>query len=76
LGDHIKTNKRGVACGTYRGQERYIRGCSGGYLREIDHLQDLGVDRRTISEWVFKKGVGVAWTGLLWLRLGTGGGRL
>jgi hypothetical protein len=66
----------GGACGTYRGQERYIRGFGGGYVREIDHLEDLGVDRRIISEWVFEKGVGEARTGLIWLRIGTGGGRL
>jgi hypothetical protein len=65
----------GGACDTYRGQERYIRGFGGEYLREIGHLENLGVDRR-ISEWVFEEGVGEAWTGLLWLRVGTGGGRL
>ena len=45
MGDQIKTNKMGGVCGTYRGQERYIRGFWWGeYLREIDHLEDLGVD--------------------------------
>jgi len=66
----------GGACGTYRGQERYIRGFGGGYLREIDHLEDLRVHRRIISEWVLEKGVGEARTVLLWLRLGAGGGCL
>jgi hypothetical protein len=27
-----------------------------------------------ILKWVFKKRAGEAWTGLLWLRIGTGGG--
>jgi len=54
----------GGVCGTYRRQERYIRGFGGGYLREIDHLEDLGVDRGIKSEWVFEKGVGESWTGL------------
>ena len=47
-----------------------------GYLREIYQLEDLDVDRRIILEWVFEKGVGKAWTGLFWPRIGTGGRRL
>jgi len=37
-------------------------------------LGDPGVDGRIILRWIFMKwGVGV-WTGLLWLRIGTGDG--
>ena len=47
-----------------------------GNLRVRDHLGDLGIDRRIILRWIFRKwGVGV-WTGLSWLRIGTGGGHL
>jgi hypothetical protein len=42
-------------------------------MREGDHLGDPGVDRRVILEWIFEKWDG-AWTGLIWLRIGTGGG--
>jgi hypothetical protein len=38
--------------------------------------EGLGVDERIILGWIFRKwDVGV-WTGLSWLRIGTGGGHL
>jgi hypothetical protein len=46
-----------------------------GELREGDHFGDPGVDGRIILKRIFKKWDG-AWTGLSWLRIGTGGGLL
>jgi hypothetical protein len=46
-----------------------------GDVREGDHLGDPGVDGRTILKWISKTWDG-AWTGLSWLRIGTGGGFL
>jgi hypothetical protein len=43
-----------------------------GDLREGDHLGDTGVDGRITLKWILKKWDG-AWTGLSWLRIGTGG---
>jgi len=43
---------------------------------ERDHLEDQGVDGRIISRWIFRKWDGRACTGLMWLRIGTGGGLL
>jgi hypothetical protein len=53
--------------------------CTGfwwGNLRERDLWGDPGVDGRIILGWIFKKRVGNVRTGLGWLRIGTGGGRL
>jgi hypothetical protein len=45
-------------------------------VREGDHLEDAGVDgRKNIKMDLQGLGSG-AWTGLIWLRIGTGGGLL
>jgi len=46
-----------------------------GNLNEREHLDGPGVDERIILKWVLRKWEG-AWTGLIWLSLGTGGGHL
>jgi hypothetical protein len=44
-----------------------------GDLWEEEHLEDPGTDGGIIFKWIYKW-VGKAWTGLFWLRIGTGGG--
>jgi len=47
-----------------------------GNLRERDHLEDPGIDGRRILRWFFRKWDEGVWTGLIWLRIGTGGRHL
>jgi len=47
-----------------------------GNLRERDHLEDPGIDRRMILRWNFRKWDVRAWTGSMWLGIGTAGGHL
>jgi hypothetical protein len=44
-----------------------------GDLRERGHLEDLGLDGRIILKYILKKWDGKTWTGLIWLRIRTGG---
>ena len=38
-----------------------------GNLRERDHLEDRGVDRRIILNYIFRKWYMEPWTGFIWL---------
>jgi hypothetical protein len=44
--------------------------------RERDHLEDLGVVGRIMLKCAFKMWNGKEWIGLIWLRIGIGGGAL
>jgi hypothetical protein len=61
----------GWASSTY-GEERGECRVLVGNLRERDHLENRNLDGRIILKWIFKKWDGGAWTGLIWLRRGTG----
>jgi hypothetical protein len=38
---------------------------------ERNHLKDIGLDRRVILKYIFKKRDGVARIGSIWFRIGT-----
>ena len=45
-------------------------------LRQRDDLEEPGVDGRIILKLIFERLDVGAWTGSIWLRIGTGGGLL
>jgi hypothetical protein len=47
-----------------------------GNLRERDHLEDIGIDGRTILKWILKKYDGKIQTGYVWHSTETSGGFL
>jgi len=51
-------------------------GFGWGNLEEKDHLGDPGVNGRIILNWIFRQWYVGVWTGLVCLRIGTGGGFL
>jgi hypothetical protein len=71
-----RRSEMGRVCGTYGRQERCLQGFGGENTRKRDHSEDPGVDGKRVSRWIFRKRVGKAWSGLIWLRIGTGGGLL
>ena len=58
-----------------KGRREVHTGFWWGNLTERDPLEDPGLDGRIILKLIFKDLNGDAWTGLLWLRTGTGAGR-
>ena len=54
LGYQIE-NEMGGACSTYGGREEVHNEFWWGNLREINHLEDPGVDWRIILRWMFRK---------------------
>ena len=47
-----------------------------GNLKERFHMEDFGVYGRIILRWIFRKWDVGEWIGLIWLRIGIGGGHV
>jgi hypothetical protein len=72
----IKSKRMGWAGHVARMGTREVHtGFWWGDLREGNYLGDPGAEGRIILKWISKKWDG-AWTGLSWLKIGTGGGLL
>jgi hypothetical protein len=65
----------GEACSAY-GERRGVYRVLVGKPEGRNHWGDPGVDGRMILRRIFGKWYVGVWTGLGWLRIGTGGGRL
>jgi hypothetical protein len=65
----------GRACGTHRDKWNAYRILLGSQ-KERDHQEDLDIGGRIILRLILEREDGVVWTGLIWLRLETGGGLL
>ena len=58
------------------GEDRGCTGCWWGSLGERGHWGNQDLDGRIILRWIFRKFDEVVGTGLIWLRIGPGGGHL
>jgi len=55
LSDKIKKNEIGWPHSTYEGEGEMHTGVWWGNLKERNHLEAPGLDRRIILKWIFKK---------------------
>jgi hypothetical protein len=76
LGGQIKKNEIWWALGTYGREERCIQDFGVEIWEKEKILKPRRKRENNIKKWIFKNWNGEAWTGLIWPRRGTGGGRL
>jgi hypothetical protein len=69
----IKEDEMGLACGTYREEQKCLRGMVGTPQGERDNLQDPGTDGGVTMKLIFKKFDGMMMTVFTWHRTQTSG---
>ena len=67
----MRWTKHVALMGKRRGTYRVLVGKPEG-----KNLEDPGIDAKILLRWIFRKWDIGAWTGLIWLTIGTGGGHL
>jgi len=72
----IKSKMRWAGHVARMGQRRGAYGVLVGNPEGKTILEDPSADWRIISRWIFRKWDVGLWTGLIWLRIETGGGHL
>jgi hypothetical protein len=70
--DQVEKNEVDMTCSMWR----HVYKVKVEIPEERYHLEDPGIDGRIILMWIYRKWGGGAWTGLIWIRIGTGGGLL
>jgi hypothetical protein len=71
-----KGDGMGGACSAHGGDEKCKKKIWLGSLKERDQSEDLGIHERIILKWILRKQFWRVCIGLIWLRIGTGGGFL
>ena len=72
----VKSRMRWAGYVARMGRVEVYIGFWWGNLREIAHLEDLGIDGRIILIWIFRKWDVGEWSGMSRLRIVAGGGHL
>jgi hypothetical protein len=75
LGDQIKEDETGRACGTYGEMRNIYRAFGGENLKERGYLEDAGIDGM-IMKWILKKQDGRTWIEFIWFLVKKCGGLL
>jgi hypothetical protein len=60
----------------FQTQEFGAAGLLRQFIDHLYHMENPGVDGRTILRWIFRKWDGRPWTKFIWLQTGTKGGDL
>jgi hypothetical protein len=72
----VKRNEGGGSQSKNGRGEKRVQNCFRKNVKELDSLEDVGVDWRTIIKWILKKYSVRLLSGFIGLRIGASGGLL